>query len=111
MKSLMLALLLWLGAAPASADVSVRWLGVAGFTLTSGETTIAHDPYLSRPGRLRTFFRSYVSDETVLRLVKLLAELPDEDVLALVTSVSRLSPPAARRATKLMSGVVRTVGR
>jgi DNA-binding transcriptional regulator GbsR (MarR family) len=52
-----------------------------------------------------------VSDETVLRLVKLLAELPDEDVLALVTSVSRLSPPAARRATKLMSGVVRTVGR
>jgi L-ascorbate metabolism protein UlaG (beta-lactamase superfamily) len=46
--------------------VSVRWLGVAGFTLTSGETTIAHDPYLSRPGRLSTLFRPYVPDETVL---------------------------------------------
>jgi DNA-binding transcriptional regulator GbsR (MarR family) len=51
-----------------------------------------------------------VDDETVLRLVRLLAELPDEDVLALVNSLSRLSPTAARRATKLMSGVIRTVG-
>jgi len=51
-----------------------------------------------------------VDDATILRLVHLLGELPDEDVLALVTSVSRLSPGAARRATKLMSGVVRTVG-
>jgi DNA-binding transcriptional regulator GbsR (MarR family) len=51
-----------------------------------------------------------VDDATVLRLVHLLEDLPDEDVLALVTSVSRLSPNAARRATKLMSGVVRTVG-
>jgi len=50
-------------------------------------------------------------DETIVRLVALLDSLPDEDVLALVTSVSRLSPAAARRATKLMSGVVRTVGR
>jgi DNA-binding transcriptional regulator GbsR (MarR family) len=52
-----------------------------------------------------------VPDETVLRLVTLLAALPDEDVLALVNSLSRLSPSAARRATKLMSGVIRTVGR
>jgi DNA-binding transcriptional regulator GbsR (MarR family) len=52
-----------------------------------------------------------VPDETVLRLVRLLVALPDEDVLALVTSLSRLSPDAARRATRLMSGVVRTVGR
>ena len=51
-----------------------------------------------------------VPDETVLRLVRLLGGLPDEDVLALVSSLSRLSPDAARRATKLMSGVVRTVG-
>lgn len=50
-------------------------------------------------------------DETIVRLVALLDSLPDEDVLALVTSVSRMSPAAARRATKLMSGVVRTVGR
>jgi DNA-binding transcriptional regulator GbsR (MarR family) len=52
-----------------------------------------------------------VDDATILRLVHLLGELEDEDVLALVTSLSRLSPTAARRATKLMSGVVRTVGR
>jgi len=66
MKAPLLALLLWLTAAPAHADVSVRWLGVAGFTLTSGETTIAHDPFLSRPGILRSAFRLYVPDETVL---------------------------------------------
>ncbi len=52
-----------------------------------------------------------VSDETVLRLVHLLGGLPDEDVLDLIEALSRLSPGAARRATKLMSGVVRTVAR
>lgn len=52
-----------------------------------------------------------VPDETVLRVVRLLGDLPDEDVLSLVTGLSRLSPTSARRATKLMSGVVRTVGR
>lgn len=52
-----------------------------------------------------------VDDEAIMRLVRLLAGLPDEDVLELVQAVSRLSPTAARRATKLMSGVVRTVGR
>ena len=52
-----------------------------------------------------------VPDEAILRLVKLLDGLPDGDVLDLVGAVSRLSPTAARRATKLMSGVVRTVGR
>jgi hypothetical protein len=52
-----------------------------------------------------------VPDETVLRLVRLLDGLPDADVLDLVEAVSRLSPKAARRATKLMSGVVRSVGR
>jgi len=52
-----------------------------------------------------------VDDETVLRLVRLLDALPEDDVLALVTNLSRLSPDAARRATRLMSGVVRTVGR
>ena len=52
-----------------------------------------------------------VPDETVLRVVHLLGGLEDSDVLDLVDALSRLSPAAARRATKLMSGVVRTVGR
>jgi DNA-binding transcriptional regulator GbsR (MarR family) len=52
-----------------------------------------------------------VSDDTVLRLVHLLGGLPDDDVLELIEALSRLSPTAARRATKLMSGVVRTVAR
>lgn len=52
-----------------------------------------------------------VPDATLLRLVHLLAGLDDGDVLELVEALSRLSPTAARRATKLMSGVVRTVSR
>jgi len=52
-----------------------------------------------------------VSDGTILRLFDLLGGLDDDDVLELVDAVSRLSPKAARRATKLMSGVVRTVSR
>jgi len=52
-----------------------------------------------------------VPDRTILRLFDLLGGLPDDDVLELVEAVSRLSPSAARRATKLMSGVVRTVSR
>jgi DNA-binding transcriptional regulator GbsR (MarR family) len=52
-----------------------------------------------------------VSDETVLRLVHLLGSLPDDEVVELIEALSRLSPTAARRATKLMSGVVRTVAR
>ncbi|MEK6721785.1 MAG: hypothetical protein AABZ33_14115 [Chloroflexota bacterium] len=52
-----------------------------------------------------------IPDETILRLFDLLGALPDDDVLGLVDAVSRLSPTAARRATKLMSGVVRTVSR
>jgi hypothetical protein len=52
-----------------------------------------------------------VPDATVLRLVHLLGGLDDTDVLELVEALSRLSPAAARRATKLMSGVIRTVGR
>jgi DNA-binding transcriptional regulator GbsR (MarR family) len=52
-----------------------------------------------------------VNDETVLRLVGLLEGLDDKDVLDLVDALSRLSPKTARRATRLMSGVVRTVVR
>ena len=52
-----------------------------------------------------------VPDATILRLFDLLGGLDDGDVLDLVDALSRLSPTAARRATKLMSGVVRTVAR
>jgi L-ascorbate metabolism protein UlaG (beta-lactamase superfamily) len=47
--------------------VRVRWLGVAGFAIEAGDDTILHDPYLSRPGWLRTVFRPYVPDGSVLR--------------------------------------------
>ena len=52
-----------------------------------------------------------VPDTTILRLFDLLGKLDDDDVLELVETLSRLSPTAARRATKLMSGVIRTVAR
>ena len=52
-----------------------------------------------------------IPDETILRLFDLLGGLPDQDVIDLVEALSHLSPTAARRATKLMSGVVRTVSR
>ncbi len=52
-----------------------------------------------------------VPDDTILRLVTLLEGLPDRDVLDLVEALSRLSPTSARRATTLMSGVVRTLVR
>jgi DNA-binding transcriptional regulator GbsR (MarR family) len=52
-----------------------------------------------------------VPDDTILRLVYLLDGLPDRDVLELVEALSRLSPTTARRATTLMSGVVRTLVR
>jgi DNA-binding transcriptional regulator GbsR (MarR family) len=52
-----------------------------------------------------------IDDDTFLRLVGLLEGLDDKDVMDLVDALSRLSPKTARRATKLMSGVVRTVVR
>ena len=52
-----------------------------------------------------------VPDAAILRLFRLLDGLDDDDVLELVDSLSRLSPSAARRATRLMSGVIRTVSR
>ena len=52
-----------------------------------------------------------IPDTTILRLFDMLGRLPDQEVIDLVEGLSRLSPTAARRATKLMSGVVRTVSR
>jgi DNA-binding transcriptional regulator GbsR (MarR family) len=54
---------------------------------------------------------AHIPDDTILRVFDLLGALPDQDVVDLVDAISRLSPAAARRATKLMSGVVRTVAR
>jgi len=52
-----------------------------------------------------------VPDDTILRLITLLDGLPDQDVLGLVDALSRLSPQSAGRATRMMSGVVRTLVR
>jgi DNA-binding transcriptional regulator GbsR (MarR family) len=52
-----------------------------------------------------------IPDSTILRLFDLLGGLPDQDVIDLIEALSSLSPAAARRATKLMSGVIRTVAR
>ena len=53
-------------ASPVRAEVELRWLGVAGFTLRAGDTVLAHDPYLSRPGLFATLFRRYEPDAAVL---------------------------------------------
>jgi DNA-binding transcriptional regulator GbsR (MarR family) len=52
-----------------------------------------------------------IPDETALRLVRLLVAIPDDDVVPLLDAMSGLSPSGARRATKLIAGVVRTVSR
>jgi len=52
-----------------------------------------------------------VSDDTVLRLVALLDALEDGDLIALVDSMSRLSPTSARRAVGLFAGVLKTLRR
>lgn len=50
-------------------------------------------------------------DDTVERLVHLVDAVPDDDLVEIFTTVSRLSPDGARRATKLIAGVLRTIGR
>jgi L-ascorbate metabolism protein UlaG (beta-lactamase superfamily) len=49
-------------ASAADAPVEIRWLGVAGFSISAGDTVILHDPYLSRPGMLETLFSFYEPD-------------------------------------------------
>ncbi len=66
MRTFALACVLTVVSAPARAEVELRWLGVAGFTLRAGETVIAHDPYLSRPGTLAMLFRSVQPDDAVI---------------------------------------------
>lgn len=52
-----------------------------------------------------------VPDDTALRLVRLLVAIPDRDVVPLLDAMSRLSPAGARRATRLIAGVVSSVSR
>jgi len=52
-----------------------------------------------------------VSDDTVLRLFALLESLDDDDLIALIDSMSRLSPGAAKRAVGLFGGVLKTIRR
>jgi len=52
-----------------------------------------------------------VSDDTVLRLFALLESLDDDALIALIDSMSRLSPTAAKRAVGLFGGVLKTIRR
>ena len=102
------------GAHPSDADLAALrdWLVAFNAFVRLFDRAVGLIPKL-QPRELERGMRllGQVPDETVLRLVHLLGGLPDEDVLDLVDALSRLSPTAARRATKLMSGVVRTVAR
>lgn len=99
---------------PADADIAELrdWLVAFNAFVRLFDRAVGLIPKL-QPRELERGMRllGQVPDETILRLVHLLGGLPDEDVLDLVDALSRLSPSAARRATKLMSGVVRTVSR
>jgi len=53
-------------AAFAQDEVLVRWLGVAGFSITAGDTTLLHDPFLSRPSLWKTATSWYQPDAAVL---------------------------------------------
>lgn len=101
-------------AAPEDAELRAlrEWLGsFLGFVRLS-DRAIGLVPVVT-PDELERLLGllARLPDETILRLVRLLGELPDDEVVSLVDGLSRLSPTAARRATKLMSGVVRTVAR
>jgi len=69
-RGLLVAVSLLLATAGARAadetGIAIRWLGVAGFSIESDGTVLLHDPYLSRPGMLRTLLRQYEPDASVL---------------------------------------------
>lgn len=49
-------------AAAEPGSVAIRWLGTNSLSITSGDTTILIDPYLSRPGRMALLFGWYRPD-------------------------------------------------
>lgn len=75
------ALLLAATTAYAEAPVTVRWLGVAGFSIASGDTVLLHDPFLSRPSLWRTALFRY---------------RPDRELLARLTGPGGAAPEAGR---------------
>ena len=60
------------------AGLTVRWLGTAGFELTSGSHTILFDPYLTRAPLSRCLVGSLRPDEALLR-----EHLPRADAIVL----------------------------
>ena len=50
-----------------AAPVHLRFLGTAGFVLRHAQRTLVLDPFLSRPGLLRTAFAPLVPDEARIR--------------------------------------------
>jgi DNA-binding transcriptional regulator GbsR (MarR family) len=99
---------------PADAELTVLrdWLDSFHDFVRLFDRSIGIVPQLD-PRQLERALRliGNLPDETALRLVRLLVEIPDDDVLQLLDAMSRLSPSGARRATKLIAGVVRTVSR
>lgn len=68
MKGWFVALVLGVAQSAAAGDgaVRLRWLGVAGFSVSAGDTTLLQDPYLSRPGIWQTLSSWYQPDAAVL---------------------------------------------
>ena len=54
---------------PSPDEVTVRWLGVAGFELRAGASVLLLDPYLSRSGLAETALGHLASDEALLEEV------------------------------------------
>jgi L-ascorbate metabolism protein UlaG (beta-lactamase superfamily) len=61
----------WFEPSQKSADtrLELRYHGTAGFTLTAQQTTIILDPYVTRPGILRTLLGRLVPNEPLIREV------------------------------------------
>jgi L-ascorbate metabolism protein UlaG (beta-lactamase superfamily) len=54
---------------PSNPDLRIRSLGTAGFVLEGAQRTIVIDPFVSRPGLLRTGLRPLVPDEAAIARV------------------------------------------
>lgn len=57
----------WAGQRPERPRVELQWLGTAGFVIQIGGRTVVIDPFLSRPGLLRSIFSRLEPDEALIR--------------------------------------------